>query len=98
MNKTSLSIGSVSNKSTAKIKKRSVSRDFLMLDQEIYECDNIEEINEKLICGSTKLYSHERFLKLTMKNQERLEKYISGFVHFLRYAKKNPLNIKQMTK
>lgn len=36
MNKTSVSINSISIKSTKTLKKRSISRDYLMLDEEIY--------------------------------------------------------------
>lgn len=59
MTKTSVSIGNVSTKSVkTHSKNRSISRDYIILDSEIYQCDNIEEINEKLICGNSPLYSH----------------------------------------
>lgn len=35
------------------------------------------------------MYSHERFIKATLKNQEKLEKYILSFVQFCTFGKKS---------
>ena len=87
MNKTSFSSG-VGSKTSIKEKKRSVSRDFIMLGNEVYECENIEEVNEKIICGDSSIFNHQRFYKLTIKNISALEKYLTSFKQFFSFSKK----------
>ena len=41
MTKTSVSIGNASTKSIKSVKNKSLSRDYLMIDEQIYQCDNI---------------------------------------------------------
>ena len=91
LNKTTLSIGDVC-KSSVKSKKCRTSRDYLILDSTIYQCENIEEVNEKMIFGNSSVYNQEKFYKATTRKLSHLKDYLQGFNHFIRYQKKTRVN------